>query len=584
VNPNGTNTRLGTEYSHRYAGTPTYTIAPKLEFKGSALEAVFRPSYSRSEFNFRDNSDGFFQRTDSWLTGIGFTLDRPSEDSNAWTLTQTAGRPWGDPASFNRDADIGNNVRTSESDAINDQYGVNLDLKKPLTMLDLPVTLMGGVGSRKNDWRTDEGSFQQFQYVGPNGDMTQRDPAAVIPWTQNYQFEIVGFDAGNMNDQNWRADNNYVVYDLYKEHPEYFVPDTVGNLKRKLDNDKRIQEQIDAAYVEAETRVGDARFDLGLRYEKTRTAARIANIRPASEVAAAGLSVNTVEGLLYQYNNGEYSKRRGDYDDWFLSGGIKYDFTEKLVGQLAFSQSILRPDYGNLGGVVSVNDDTQIVTVPNSQLAPEHSTKYFTNLQYFLEPSGIVGLLYYRLDIKDMQVTGITVNPEDVGFGPDEYAGYTFRSAQNVPGTSTNEGVTFEYSQQLTFLPGAFRGFGLYGSITRIYPDGERQNMPERAANLGLGYSYGPFDVRINGNYQSKYRVSALSNTPTTANNGILYHTSRDLWNISASYKHSDNIEVQLAGRNIFNEPDIVYSNVESRVQQYTIYGSMWNLGVKVTF
>jgi iron complex outermembrane receptor protein len=41
---------------------------------------------------------------------------------------------------------------------------------------------------------------------------------------------------------------------------------------------------------------------------------------------------------------------------------------------------------------------------------------------------------------------------------------------------------------------------------------------------------------------------------------------------------------VQLAGRNIFNEPDVIYSNVESRVQQYTIYGSMWNLGVKVTF
>ena len=59
VNPDGNNTRLRTEYSHRYAGTPTYTIAPKLEFKGDTLEAAFRPSYSRSEFNFRDNSGTF---------------------------------------------------------------------------------------------------------------------------------------------------------------------------------------------------------------------------------------------------------------------------------------------------------------------------------------------------------------------------------------------------------------------------------------------------------------------------------------------------------------------------------------------
>jgi TonB-dependent receptor len=584
VNPSGTNTRLRTEYSHRYAGTPTYTLAPKLAFKGDTLEAAFRPSYSRSEFNFRDNSDGFFQRTDSWLTGIGFTLDRASEDSNAWTLAQTAGRPWGDPTNFNRDADIGNNIRTAESNAINEQYGGNLDLKKQLTIRELPVMLMGGVGSRKNDWRTNEGSYQQFQYVGPTGDLTQRDPAAVIPWTQNYQFEILGFNAGNMNAQNWRADSNYAVYDIYKEHPDYFVPDTVGNLKRKLDNDKRIQEQVDAAYVEAQTRVGDARFDLGLRYEKTKTTARIANVRPVSEVTAAGLSVNTVDGLLYQYNDGVYSKRHGEYKDWFLSGGVKYDFTEKLVGQLAFSEAILRPDYGNLGGVVTVNDDTQIVTVPNPELKPEHATKYFASLQYYLEPSGVVGLSYYRLDMKDMQVTGITVDPENVGFNRDEYSGYTFRSAQNVPGTSTNEGLTFEYSQQLTFLPGAFKGLGLFGSITRVNPDGERVNTPERAANFGLGYGYGRFDFKINGNYQGKYRVSALSNTPTTANNGILYHTSRELWNISASYKPTDSIEVQLAGRNIFNEPDIVYSNVESSRQLYTVYGSMWNFGIKVTF
>lgn len=584
VDPNGTNTRFRTEYSHRYAGTPTYTLAPKLEFKSDALEVAFRPSYSRSEFNFRDNDKGFFQRTDSWLTGIGFTLDRPSEDSNAWTITQTAGRDWSDPRNFNLDADIGNNVRTSESDAINDQYGAYVDLKKKIRVRDLPVTLFSGLGGRRNDWRTNEGSYQQFQYVGPNGDLTQRDPAAVIPWTQNYQFAIRGFNAGNMNDQGWRADSHYAMYDIYREHPEYFVADTVGNLKRKLDNNKRIQEQIAAAYVEAETRVGDARFDLGLRYESTKTAARVAQIRPASEVTEAGLSTSTVEGLLYQYNNGQYSKRRGEYDDWFLSGGVKYDFTDRLVGQLAFSQSILRPDYGNLGGVVSVNENTQVVTVPNPELKPEHSTKYFAGLQYFIEPSGLVGLSYYRLDMKDMQVAGITVNPEDVGFSPDDYAGYTFRSARNVPGTSTNEGLTFEYSQQLTFLPGAFRGLSLFGSFTRVKPDGERQNTPERAANWGIGYRHGPFDLRINGNYQSKYRVSALSNTPTTANNGILYHTSRSLWNISASYKYSPNFEVQLAGRNIFNEPDIIYSNVRSRVQQYTIYGSMWNLGAKVSF
>ncbi|SFK14224.1 outer membrane beta-barrel protein [Caulobacter sp. UNC279MFTsu5.1] len=584
VNPNGTNTRLHTQYSHRYAGTPSYLFAPKLEYRGDTWEALLRGSYSSSEFNFRDNDKGFFQRTDSYLTRIGFTLDRASEDSNAWTLKQTAGRSWSDPTNFNRDDDIGNNIRTSQSDAANQMYGLNLDLKKKLNVGPAQLKVLAGATYRTNVWKTNEGSYQQFQYVGPTGDLTQKAPQAVIPWTQNYKFQILGFDAGNLNDQTWRADSNYAVYDIYQAHPDYFVPDAVGNLKRRLDNNKKVGEEINAAYFEVQPRVGKAQFDLGLRYESTKTDARVADIRPAKEVTAAGLSTSTVAGLLYQYRNGTYTTRHGEYDDWFLSGGAKYDFTRKLVGQLAFSQSILRPDYGNLGGVVAVDDNNLIVSVPNPLLKPEHSTKYYAGLQYFLEPSGVIGLSAYQLDVKDMQVTGVTVDPEDVGYNPGDYAGYTFRSAQNLPGTSTNKGLILEYDQQLTFLPGALRGLGLRGSITKIDPDGERVNMPKTAANWGVRYSYGKFDVQLTGNAQGKYRTSALSNTPTTANNGILYHASRELWNVSASYKINKSFEVMLAGRNIFNAPDVIYSNVRSRVQQYSIYGSMWNVGIKGAF
>jgi hypothetical protein len=41
---------------------------------------------------------------------------------------------------------------------------------------------------------------------------------------------------------------------------------------------------------------------------------------------------------------------------------------------------------------------------------------------------------------------------------------------------------------------------------------------------------------------------------------------------------------MMLPGRTIFNAPDVIDSNVRSRVQQYSIYGSMWNIGIKGTF
>jgi iron complex outermembrane receptor protein len=136
--------------------------------------------------------------------------------------------------------------------------------------------------------------------------------------------------------------------------------------------------------------------------------------------------------------------------------------------------------------VVSVDDAAHIVTVPNPLLKPEHSTKYFASLQYFLEPSGIIGLSAYQLEVKDMQVTGYEfADPTQVGYSPDDYPGYTYRSATNLPGVSINRGVTLEYDQQLTFLPGALRGLGLRGSITKIDPDGERVNMPKAGGQLG---------------------------------------------------------------------------------------------------
>lgn len=575
--------RLSTEYSHRYAGTPVWLFSPKLEYKGDTWQATLRGSYSSAEYNFRDTAKGFFQRTDNWLTRLGFTADRASADSPTWTVTQTAGRPWGDATNWNRDDARGVNIRNAASDSINEQYTGYLDLKKSLTVRNAPVTILGGIGARTNDWKTNEGSYKAYTYVGPTGKQT--DTAAVIPATENYKFDF-GLDGkgGNITAQNWRADSNYATYDIFQQHPEYFTPDTNGNLTRQLQNNKKISEEIGSGYLEGQTRLGRARFDLGLRYEKTKTAALVADVRPDKEVVAAGYATNTVAGILYKYHNGEQTTRHGEYDNWFLSGGFKFDFTKKLVGQLAFSDSILRPDYANLGGVTTVNDSTQIVTVPNPELKPERSRKYYAGLQYFLEPSGVVGVSYYKLDVKDLQQTGFTVDPEDVGYSASDYPGYTFVSAQNAPGTSTTDGITFEYSQQLTFLPGAFKGLSLYGSVTRVIADGVRIGTPNKVANWGVRYRYGRFNAQINGNWQAASRLGAVGDTLTTNNTGIRWLASRELWSISASYRLNKHLELMLAGRNIFNAPSIQYSNVPGRIYLYDSYGSLWSAGIKGTF
>ena len=75
---------------------------------------------------------------------------------------------------------------------------------------------------------------------------------------------ISGSNAGNMNAQNWRADSNYATRDIYAAHPEYFVPDTVGNLTHEIDASRPLEEVV--AHVEAVTpedihRVADTALD-----------------------------------------------------------------------------------------------------------------------------------------------------------------------------------------------------------------------------------------------------------------------------------------------------------------------------------
>lgn len=573
VSPSGTNTNVNTQYSHRYAGTPAFIVAPRLEYHDDRWNVMLRGAYSSSEYNFRDGSHGFFQRDDTRDAGIGFTLDRSSSESQAYTLTQTAGPAWSNAANW---LPVSNTVRSAESDAVDHQYGVNLDIRRRLDLGRLEATLLAGGGVRTNEWRTNEGSYNLYNYVGPAG--------STIPATQNYAFKIIGLDAGNFNAQNWRADSNYATWALFWQHPDYFAADVVGNLTRDYLNDHLVRETITSGYGEAQARLGKLKLDIGLRYEGTREGALIAQPRSAKEVVAAGYKAGTVDYVAYQYRYGQQLWKTGDYHDWFLSGGLKYDVNRRLVAQFAFSQAILRPDYGNLGGAVSVNESTQIVTVPNSLLRPEHSTKYYASLQYYLEPAGIIAASVYRLDVKDMQVAGITVTPDAAGYGANDYAGFTYVSTINQPGVSTTNGAVLEYDQQLVFLPGALKGLGLRGSLTFVDPDGVRVNTPKRAANWGIRYGRGPIDVQLTGTYQGSYRTSALANTPTTPANGILYHADRTLWNVSATYNLTRRLALQVAGRNVFNAPDIVYSNIRSRVQLYGIYGSMWNVALKGTF
>ncbi len=177
---------------------------------------------------------------------------------------------------------------------------------------------------------------------------------------------------------------------LFRTNPEQFIPNTVGNFTNAFTTPRSVKEQIDAGYAEANTHWNQLRFNPGARYERTRTVGRTFDILPAAVVRAAGFTAATIPYVVHQYRNGVRPSTYGSYDNLFLSGGAKYSFSRNLVFQVAASQSIGRPNYDSLAGVIAVNDTTQRVTLPNPNLKPETSDKFFVSAQYYIEPAGTI--------------------------------------------------------------------------------------------------------------------------------------------------------------------------------------------------
>jgi iron complex outermembrane recepter protein len=578
---NNANTRLGTEYSHRHNYQPNFVLGPKLEWKRNDLTLTLRGGYSRSITQNKDMEDGFFRNTNNRLTRMSWMAERDDPSSPEWTVTQRSGADWSVPENWGRFDTHGNNIVSNADKTTSQMYTAYFDAKKQLQVLGLPTELKAGFGTRENTYSYVAGN-QQWTYVGPTGVQTD----AVVPWTTNYQFDIdLDGKGGNINQQGWRADDTYEMYRIYQEHPDWFRPDTLGNFERRLIGPRYIREQVDAAYLEGNTRFNKLRLNGGLRHERTRTKGMIWDPRTRDEIVAAGFPVNssgaptTIEGVLFKFRDGKRDARYGDYNNLFLSAGAKYSFTRNLVGQVAFSESILRPDYNNLAGITTVNDTQLTVTVPNPRLKPETSTKYFAGVQYYFEPAGTLSLSVFRLDVRNQLTARTQLTPEQAGLDPDDYPGYTIFGYLNGEGTRSIDGGTLEYSQQLTFLPGALRGLSVFGSVTRAAADEQLIGHVPKAANGGIRFRHGRFNLQLRTTWQASRLLSV-----SRPINDHVWLRERTLVDLSGGYRLTNHFELMLSVRNIFNAPTIQYSNEPGRVQMYDVYGSLWNLGVKGTF
>lgn len=306
------------------------------------------------------------------------------------------------------------------------------------------------------------------------------------------------------------------IFDDIRTAPARWTYNDRTSLERTLRDDVVIEETIAAAYV-----MGNVDFRFlsmlgGVRYERT-------------EVEGDAPLVNTRAATIAE----RYAQRTtttGAYDKVFPGIHVKSQPRKGLVLRASYTTSIGRPGFGNIIATTNVDELNQTVSQNNPALLPQYVTNFDASIEQYFEPASLVSVGVFRKDIEDY----ITSTTRTIGTGADngfggEYAGWELRTNANG-GTGKVKGIEFSFIQQFSFLPGRWRGFGLFANYTYLETEGNfggslvRQTgqipgFKPRVGNLGISYSFNRWSARVQANYVGNF-LESLSSDASNNNFG----------------------------------------------------------------
>ncbi len=189
-------------------------------------------------------------------------------------------------------------------------------------------------------------------------------------------------------------------------------------------------------------------------------------------------------------------------------------------------------------------------------------------------------VLVQQNEISNLRVTR-RFTAEDFGYEDDPaYAGYMFESLGNSEGLYRYRNLEFGYDQQLSFLPGFLRSTNVNLSYTRSYANLWRPGVVPRKATGGIAWNYQRVNLRLGAVWND--------DAPFTTVFGR-YQRHNIKVDLSGGFRLTPRVNVFFQGRNILNEPQLLYegdpgANVPAALYRYGNYGVSWVFGVKGNF
>jgi TonB-dependent receptor len=274
----------------------------------------------------------------------------------------------------------------------------------------------------------------------------------------------------------------------------------------------------------------------------------------------------------------------------------RFAATERLVLRAAWTNTIGRPDYDELGGFrefrwepTSVPDVYEgEISEGNPDLRPYEAASLDAAVEYYFPLGGMAGVGTFRKRI-DNPIYEWSLTQRNTTYDGLQFNQLVFTQDRNAE-QGTLRGIELSYAQPLVFLPRPFDGLGITANLALIdsdvtVPGREDDELPffeqsGRVINLVPYYQRGPVELRVAMSYRDEY----LTEVGEAAFEDR-YIDERTTWDLSGQYQLPGNrLEVYAQVRNLTNEPEVGYQGVKSRYDLHVLTGRTVAFGLRARF
>jgi len=331
-------------------------------------------------------------------------------------------------------------------------------------------------------------------------------------------------------------------------------------------------EDITSAYGMATAQFGKLQAIGGLRYEDTQVSY---TFRPTPATRANG---------------------RSSYGNLFPSLLLNYRFNRNVVWRNSWTNTISRPDYGDLIPYESNFDPEGVLNLDsgalarvfrgNPKLKAQKSMNFDTSLEWYFQPTGMLSVALFKKSIKDFIYKGVTRESRP----PIIVALY-----QNLNGADQDiTGTELTWAQALPMLPGPFSGLGFSVNATFIAGESEFPTLnvttgatgkrtedfvpsqPKRVYNAQIYWEKYNITARVAVNYIDEFvrEVGGLA--------GQVTNNDATRWDAQLSYKVTRHLTVFVDAKNLTREGKRWYDSTPNRPEELEYSG--WNGAAGVRF